>query len=124
MTKNLAMRPGVWRLAIFLISALWVACPAKPAQISVSSNGGPALITLRGELDLTDVIEFLRKTAEINDAIVILQSLGGNVVAGMQIGKAVRQKGFLTVVPPSVKCASACALAWVGGLPRFMAQDA
>jgi hypothetical protein len=113
----------MWRLAIFLVSALWLACPARPAQISVSSHGGPPLITITGEFELSDVIKFLRKTEGIQDAVVILKGLGGNAVAGMQIGKAIRQKGFLTVVPPSTDCASACALAWLGGLPRFMAKD-
>jgi len=118
------MQSGLLRLAIFLASVLWLACSAQSAQISVSSNTGPPLITIRGELDFADVIEFLRKTGDIRDAIVILQSSGGNAVAGMQIGKAIRQKGFLTVVPPAVNCASACALAWLGGSPRFMAQNA
>ena len=119
----LAARSGVWKLAIFLGSALWLACPARPAQISVSSHGGPPLITITGEFDFSDVIKFLRKTEGIQDAVVVLKGPGGNAVAGMQIGKAIRQKGFLTVVPSSTNCASACALAWLGGLPRFMAQD-
>ncbi|TMJ39000.1 MAG: hypothetical protein E6G89_10980 [Alphaproteobacteria bacterium] len=123
MVRTFAARLGVWRLAIFLVSALWLACPARPAQISMSSHGGPPLITITGEFDFGDVIKFLRKTEGIQDAVVVLKGPGGNAVAGMQIGKAIRQKGFLTVVPPSTNCASACALAWLGGLPRFMAQD-
>jgi hypothetical protein len=124
MGRTLAARSGLWRLAIFLGSALWLACPARPAQISVSSHGGPPLITVTGEFDFSDVIKFLRKTEGIQDAVVVLKGPGGNAVAGIQIGKAIRQKGFLTVVPSSTNCASACALAWLGGLPRFMAQDA
>jgi ATP-dependent protease ClpP protease subunit len=123
MMSTLAARSRMWRLAIFLASALWLARSAEPAQISVSSNGGPPLITITGEFDFSDVVKFLRKTEGINDAVVILKGPGGNAVAGMQIGKAIRQKGFLTVVPSFTNCASACALAWLGGLPRFMAQD-
>lgn len=123
MGRTLAARSGLWGLAICLIGILWLARPAEPAQISVSSNDGPPLITITGELDFSDVIEFLRETEGIKDAIVVLQSPGGNAVAGMQIGKAIRQKGFLTVVPPAVNCASACALAWLGGAPRFMAEN-
>jgi hypothetical protein len=121
--RTLAWRSGMWRLAIFLASALWLASSADAAQMSVSSNGGPPLITITGEFDFSDVVKFLRKTEGIQDAVVVLKGPGGNAVAGMQIGKAIRQKGFLTVVPSSTNCASACALAWLGGLPRFMAQD-
>lgn len=114
-------------MALGLTAFLWcaglLAHGARSAQISVSSDGGPSLITIKGELDLADAVEFLRETAELKDAVVILQSPGGNAVAGIQIGRSIRQKGFLTVVPAATNCASACALAWLGGTPRFMAED-
>ena len=123
MVRTVTARSGIWRLAACLVGILCLAGSAHAAQISVSSKAGAPLITIKGELDLSDVSRFLRKTSEIKDAVVILESPGGNAVAGMQIGKAIRQKGFLTVVPASINCASACALAWLGGLPRFMAED-
>jgi hypothetical protein len=42
----------------------------------------------------------------------------------MEIGRAIRLKGFGTLVPQGFQCASACALAWLGGSPRFMGHDA
>ena len=123
MVRTVTARSGMWRLAACLVGILCLAGSAHAGQISISSMAGAPLITIRGELDLSDVSQFLRKTAEIEDAVVILEGPGGNAVAGMQIGKAIRQKGFLTVVPASINCASACALAWLGGSPRFMAED-
>lgn len=97
---------------------------AQAAQISVTSNEeGPSLITVRGELDLNDAIEFMRKANSVKDAVVVLRSPGGNVMAGLQIGRTVRQRGFLTVIPALTNCSSACALAWLGGAPRFMGED-
>ncbi|HTN98821.1 MAG TPA: PAN domain-containing protein [Nordella sp.] len=98
---------------------------AQAAEILVSrATETAALITITGELDFIDAIDFLRKTGEVKEAVVLLRSPGGNVVAGISIGRAIRQKGFLTVVPASTNCSSACALAWLGGTPRFMGEGA
>ena len=114
---------GVWWLAMVLI--VWLVCgdSAAAAQISVSASDGPPLVTVKGELDLADTIEFRRKTEGLSEAVILLASPGGNAMAGVQIGKVIRQKRFLTVVPSRINCASACALAWLGGTPRFMAKD-
>lgn len=39
-------------------------------------------------------------------------------------GQAIHLKGFATLVPDGVQCASACALAWLGGIPRLMGETA
>jgi hypothetical protein len=115
---------GMGRLAMACIA--WLACAgsAAPAQISLSSGDGPALITVRGELELADAIQFQRRTEGLTRAIVLLESSGGNATAGISIGKAIRQKGFFTVVPGAINCVSACALAWLGGAQRFMSDRA
>jgi PAN domain len=45
-------------------------------------------------------------------------------MAGLGIGRTIRRKGFVTVVPPAAECASACALAWLGGSQRYMGDNA
>jgi tetratricopeptide (TPR) repeat protein len=57
-------------------------------------------------------------------AIIAFQSDGGSVIAGIEIGKIIRLRNFATLVPDNVRCASACALAWLGGAMRFMGADA
>jgi hypothetical protein len=49
---------------------------------------------------------------------------GGSAVAGIQIGESIRLKGFTTVVAGNARCASACAIAWLGGTPRLMSAEA
>jgi formylglycine-generating enzyme required for sulfatase activity len=57
-------------------------------------------------------------------AVVRLVSDGGNLREALEIGKAVRMKGFPTYVPPHGLCASACALIWLAGSPRRMSSSA
>ncbi len=52
------------------------------------------------------------------------RSDGGSLVAGIRIGALIREKKFATVIPDGAACASACALAWLGGARRFIGQGA
>ena len=45
-------------------------------------------------------------------------------MAGIQIGETIRLKGFQTLVPAGARCASACAMAWLGGTQRFLGPGA
>lgn len=57
------------------------------------------------------------------EVVVSLKSDGGDLQAGMAIGRTIWSNGYSTVVK-SGKCASACALAWLAGRPRFAAPGA
>ena len=52
--------------------------------------------------------------------IVVLQGDGGDLQAAIKIGTAIRLKNYATLVPSDSNCASACAVAWLGGAPRVM----
>src|SRR5262249_30215283 len=56
----------------------------------------------------------------LSSAFVAFSSDGGSLVAGLRIGEAIRRKRFSTIVPDGRRCASACALAWLGGVERFI----
>jgi hypothetical protein len=53
----------------------------------------------------------------------MLSSPGGAALAGIGIGEIIRQKGFVTFVPPNTYCASACAVAWLGGAQRVVSAS-
>jgi hypothetical protein len=98
---------------------------AESAEIlTFRPETGPAVVLVRGELALADGIQFAKKTDNIEHAIVRLESPGGMMIAGLVIGRTIRRKGFITVVPKAAECASACALAWLGGTERYMGEDA
>src|SRR5262245_7481810 len=93
------------------------------ADIAVDPEdaAGLAGILVRGTLNEGDAARFREKAAPLSKALVILDGPGGNLLAGLQIGEMIRMKGFATGVVGT--CASACALAWLGGTTRFMTRQ-
>jgi len=98
---------------------------AKAAEITVKPlENGSTLVAVDGELKLDD-IETFRMRAEalpLAKTTVEFRSKGGSLLAGIRIGALIRMKKFTTVVPDGAQCASACALAWLGGTRRFVGE--
>jgi hypothetical protein len=109
-----------------LVCAALSAGSAHAASISVESIGPdkPAVVVVRGSFEGKDGEQFFTKTASLAAALVRLESNGGSLVAGIQIGETIRLKGLQTLVPAGARCASACAMAWLGGTQRFMGPGA
>jgi len=108
---------------VFWLLALPV---AKAADIVVKPlEGGSPLITIDGELELSDIDSFRAKAEllPVGRTTVEFRSKGGRLLAGIRIGAQIRAKRFNTVVPDGAQCASACALAWLGGVRRFVGED-
>lgn len=100
---------------------------ASPAQsqaavISIAPGDEAATVSVEGLLTPDDGDQFRAMTNALTKAVVVLSSNGGSIKAGITIGEAIRLKGFHSVVVG--RCASACALAWLGGTPRSMAAEA
>lgn len=97
---------------------------AAKMEASPLGNDQSSIITVEGDLELGDEKKFIDIALANPDSIVVLGSDGGNLFAGIEIGKAIRLKGYGTFVPDGVRCASACALAWLGGRVRAMGEGA
>lgn len=111
-------------MLLALATAL-AAGPASAADIKVVRDGdGPAAITVEGTIDQGDDRRFADLALGVDNAVVVFESPGGNLVSGLEIGRAIRLKRFVTWVPDNTNCASACALAWLGGTRRLMADTA
>ena len=95
---------------------------AKSADIFVdrSRAGKPPIVAIIGEIELGDSERFSSLVSGLPNAIVGLDSPGGNMLASIQIGEIVREKGFTTVVPDKMTCASGCALIWLAGARRYV----
>jgi hypothetical protein len=91
--------------------------------IALGPNNG-TLISVEGKLEPGDEKKFIDLALAHSEATVVFKSNGGNLIAGIEIGRAIRLKGFVTLVPNDMHCASACALAWLGGRARAMSQSA
>ena len=107
---------------IVLVSALFSALSsAKGAKIDVSRlDDGSALVLLQGDIELDDIAQFWARAATLSKATIAFRSDGGSLLAGIRIGTLIREREFVTLVPDGARCASACAVAWLGGLQRLM----
>jgi hypothetical protein len=83
-----------------------------------------AIVVIEGDLVSGDDVKFRTQVGRLTKAIVAFNSDGGHLLAGIEIGKTIRLKSFATAVLDKQRCASACALAWLGGSPRFMDRTA
>jgi len=93
---------------IFLAFMGW-ALPTSAAEIvREPSHDGIDTVSIRGTFEEGDDAQFRKVAATIDRAVVILDSGGGNLQAGLEIGRAIKLRGFATAVPPSSLCASAC----------------
>lgn len=114
-----------WR-PVLLIAAVFSCVSAKAAEMTAIplNQPGQGAVIINGDLTPEDRENFLIKIAPFSGGMVILNSRGGAAYAGIEIGKAIRMRGFTTWVPSGSFCASACAMAWLGGARRFMGKDA
>ncbi len=84
-----------------------------------------SVVTLVGDIGPGDDRPFRQAllAVDTDDVLVSLESDGGNLDAGIAIGRAIWLREAATVVERGT-CASACALAWLAGRPRYMAAKA
>lgn len=96
---------------------------AKAARITVIP-GKIATVSVSGPFEYKDENKFRDSAASLTNALVLFNSLGGNLNAGIEIGTIIRLKGFATGVARGNVCASACGFAWLGGSKRYMGTGA
>lgn len=116
---------NVFLSALFAFAS-WMA-PAVAADIQMERlNGSPekTLITIRGDIVSGDDRRFIDLALGARGGMVVFTSEGGNLVAALEIGKAIRLKNLITYVSDNRVCASACALAWLGGRTRLASSTA
>lgn len=104
----------------FAAASFLVAGTASAAEIRWIEDERGDVITIEGELVSGDEVAFAKAIKSLQNATVILNSPGGDLAPGLEIGMAIREAGFDTLVPDGAECASACALAWMGGESRAM----
>jgi hypothetical protein len=113
-------------LNLAAVLSLW-STSALAAKITLAPWGDdPAhgIVAIEGDLVSGDDVKFRAQVGRLTKAIVVFNSDGGNLLAGIQIGKTIRLKSFATAVLDGSRCASACAFAWLGGSLRFMERGA
>jgi hypothetical protein len=94
--------------------------PAGAVEISKHSSDSATVnaIQLNGKIDDGDTFELqvhISKLPKKPTIVIYLNSPGGNLREGMRLGKFFFENKIETVVETKTTCASACALAFLGG---------
>lgn len=121
-------------LALSLLAIAWgpppsLAAPELSVTVVPRSASGLArdatIVHLEGEIDAGAPDRLSKALEGIEGSIVVwLNSPGGNLFAGMQLGRVIRSRGGWThVINPRTllagECYSACAMTFLGGVYRF-----
>lgn len=110
---------------LFALVSFIICGAANAAEITAMPvKDREGIILIEGDLKYQDREIFLTKIAPFSGGLVILNSKGGSAYAGIEIGKAIRMRGFKTWVESGTICASACAIAWLGGTERLVGKAA
>ena len=74
---------------------------ALAANITLAPWGDdPAhsIVAIEGDLEVGDHVKFRTQVGRLTKAVVVFNSHGGNLLAGIEIGKTIRLKSFATAV--------------------------
>jgi uncharacterized protein len=112
------------------LSLFMAATPAPAmewtAKLNVSMDGGTFIYSGEGPIDESDASKLEKlyasnkrlEGAKSARSVVRLNSPGGLISGGMQLGAVIRTLGLATDVPASAGCYSACTFAFLGGVDR------
>ena len=112
----------------YLITAaalVLLATTAQAANIQIERDGcdpaGCYVIHITGKIALDDFKKFhdVVEKNQIKNAVVYLNSDGGNLLGGLLTGLEIHERKFFTFVPPDAYCASVCASMWLAGKKRY-----
>jgi hypothetical protein len=78
----------------------------------------PGVLLVQGTFELPDADEFSQQVLQNDIEMVMLDSVGGNLVTSIEIGYFIRERELNTLVPANGVCYSACTYAFMGGVER------
>ncbi|MGO7485495.1 hypothetical protein ACCT28_30420 [Rhizobium ruizarguesonis] len=97
----------------------------RPAEAQLgyemhSTDTGSRFVIVRGSFNHEDDLsKFKDLVAREHPTVVGFDSPGGNVVKAIEFGRLIRSLGLSTLQVRQSECASACSLAFIGGVARF-----
>lgn len=110
-------------LLFFFATGSSVAASISTFNFDSTGDAAAEAVLIEGELAYPDIAAFEDFTSRLpRQTVVFISSPGGNLKAGIEIGRSIHRRGFRTAVADM--CASACALAWLAGSQRFASEHA
>ncbi|MCZ4279548.1 hypothetical protein O4H49_02085 [Kiloniella laminariae] len=110
-----------------LVIRLWAAflvvllsAPAQALEYRIGKSSDSTIVLAEGDFEEGDSerLERLLRNSKDKPHTVWLVSDGGIAFEGMLVGETIRANRMATHVPDKVDCASACVLAFLGGVIR------
>jgi hypothetical protein len=109
--------------AIGLAASALAASPAPATVEHETLARGVEAIVISGDIVDGDDTRFGELSQRYPRAVVYLESAGGALVPGIEIGKLVHAHHHPTAVLDGSTCTSACALIWIAGAPRYLGPE-
>jgi ATP-dependent protease ClpP protease subunit len=108
------------KFSIVLLTSAMMLNVARAADFTsmYDADSGP-VIKLTGEIVEGDFARFSAALESMPKASIVLESGGGRVEEGLAIGGQVFKNHLPTIVQKNKTCASAGALIWLAGDPRY-----
>jgi hypothetical protein len=109
--------------AVFAVCAVGVSQAwANLTYTPFTTEQGLHVLVVSGEFTPDERIQqFAAAVAANNSAVVTFDSGGGTVTTAMALGRMIRLLGLNTMQMRQLECASACSLAFLGGVSRIAA---
>ncbi|WAJ28912.1 PAN domain-containing protein [Antarcticirhabdus aurantiaca] len=110
-----------WSRRLIVAAMMLMCLPAQAVTIeTMPMSDGPPVLVVQGEFVFEDdATSLVAKARETGASLVTFHSPGGNVDAAKRFGRMIRALGLSTLQIRQADCASACALAFLGGVNRF-----
>lgn len=105
--------------AVLLAAAFAGPANARLAYEIHSTGAAGSFVVVSGSFEYGDDLSPLRElVAREHPTVVVFNSPGGNVIKAMELGRLIRSLGLSTLQVRQSECASACSLAFMGGVSR------
>jgi hypothetical protein len=123
-TKLLCAATGLRAVAVLIVTSIAGATHGATITVHPEDAYGRLFVDVAGDITLADIKQFSDKVASLptEKVYVSLSSDGGDAVA-TAIGDYIRLSGMKTLVPEDKKCASVCALIWLGSQDRYIGGE-
>ncbi len=103
-----------------LLPATVVSARAELTYNTDQTADGTSIVVVAGEFEAIDDLARFRETVRSHHVRMVgFNSPGGNIAKAIELGRLIRAFGLDTVQIKRAECASACALAFMGGVRRM-----
>ncbi|MCY1669028.1 hypothetical protein [Rhizobium sp. SL86] len=112
------------RIALGMLLSSLAAVPAVAAEITTRRISCFQHIHIEGEIGRGDDLRIEQLLRENPQNVVSFNGVGGDAILAARIGAAISEHRAWTFVLSEATCQRGCALAWLGGVKRYMGRDA